>query len=551
MKTIINNIIFNNKDALELEHEYIYNQYNEKESIQADTQISNTSESNFIEFDSYISLRIKGNADYIYNGSNSLINYRKIDELDSYTNLPFDLEKLFLIPETSNSKMSYLTFDINYKDLFRYYDYNNNNSDLIESVNKTRKISIDDSFLDNYKIFNKKSSFYSSKDDDVLENYNLIFEENDAFVDYNIELNQGKFLGEYHVYNKRIADKITEPSESNYLERFVGFYLVKYRKSGIDFQTSNYTKVATKFIKSSILSRGGSIQQINDEFVKYNQTYKYYIYPVYSLSIYSYDDNFSRDQIFVCGYPLITKDIVTIETKRPDPPNGPFFKIDKNTLNLEVLWKKPFEKQNDIKGFQVFKRNNLDQPFTLIAEYRSHFQTDFPIFNDNINQDIIELTPGILKESYIDKKFDTSKVNIYSICSIDAHGQVSDLSTQVGVVYDVILQKITTDLISESGAPREYPNLYIKRQTKYFDNNDSIITNIPLSTKKNKFSLYFTPDCQEVFSEYDDIIQENNVFDSNSEFRLNIFRVNGQKNIFIKENNEEIVPKIKIEITDW
>ena len=544
-KIIRDNLYFVNKDSLELEYQYEYNQYKENEFTQKDTQISELpdSDNNPNEQSSYITLKIEKNSNYIYSSEieNIHLHDEKINELASYKNLPKHIDRLFNIPESFNSKKSYLTLDIDFNDLITYYDIFKTNEALRET-NKTKRLCIDDSFIKAYEVSNKKSPFYSGKDDDIFENYNKVFPEDTRFIDYDFELNSGKFLGEYKSYNKKanvgIKEVLYNQEEENFFERFIGFYIVKYKKNIMD-KENPYEKLASRFVKSS----GTTYQNVKDIHVKYSQTYKYYIYPVYSLTIQSYDNNFYYDQALICGYPLITEDIDAIESVRPNYPAGPFAKILKDTLGLELEWKKPLERQEDIKGFQIFKRYNISEPFVLIQELRGHLSGDVFLKDQNIQEDVLDITPGKIKYNFVDQEFDTSKVNIYSICSIDAHGLVSDYSTQIGVVYDILLDKLVVDVISDAGAPIEYPNLLIPRKTKYFDNEDSIVSNVPISVKKNKFTLYFTPDTKKIRSEYiTSGNHEEDLLGENSEFNLSIFRVNGQKNIVI--NNKD--PKIKI-----
>ena len=539
MKNISENLYFTNKQPLELEYEYKYNLYKENEFTQNDELISVIPQENSNEQSSYVNITIEKNANYIYDNENenSLIFLDKLNELETYENLPLHIENLFNIPEDINSTRSYLTLDIDFMDLISYYNIIKNKEEL-RNINTTKKLSVSDSFLDLYNISNKKSSFYSKKDDDVFNNYSLVFKETVEQPDFNAQLNSGKFLGNYKSYNQKtlteIKNTLYAQDEEDFLERFVGFYCVKYKR---DFVNGGYNKLATRFVNSN----NANVQTIKDIYVKYSDTYKYYIYPVYSLTLKSYNNNFYYDQVLLCGYPLITEDIEAIETRKPSYPTGPFVKINKNTMNLEISWGKPYERQEDIKGFQVYKRFSIDEPYVLIQELRGHMSGDVFSNNQTILESVLDQTPGNIKYSFIDQNFDPSNVNIYAICSIDAHGQVSDYSTQIGVVYDVILDKTTIDTISLGGAPLEYPNLLIPRKTKYFDNEDSIVSNVPITSKKNKFTLYFTPDTNIVRS--DQITNgsnEEHLISENSEFNLSIFRVNGQKSILINNNDLKI-----------
>ena len=85
--------------------------------------------------------------------------------------------------------------------------------------------------------------------------------------------------------------------------------------------------------------------------------------------------------------------------------------------------------------------------------------------------------------------------------------------------------------------------MLVPRKTKYFNNEDSIITNTPLCINKSKFSFYFTPDCKTVKGQMlTSGDSQFNLIENNTDFSLSIFRINGQKSITL-ENKE---PQIKI-----
>ena len=542
MKTTINNVIFNNKKPFEMEHKYVYNMYKESEFTQSESLISNTINLNN---SSYIHISIKKNSDYVIGTSDSYLYIEKIDELNTYNKLPSNLNKLFHTPDLVNKNNVSLTLDTNFKSLTKYYNEFITDENL-EDLNLSRKISISSDFLNTFKTANKKSAFFSKHDNNSIESIENVFSNtSNSLVDYDLELKEGNFLGNYEVYNRKSISQFINNSYnqnvSSNLENFIGFYIVKYRKEDLN-KDFPYEKVCTRFVKAEDSSTDG-IQNLFDINVKYSFIYSYYIYPVFSLTIQGYQNNFSYDQVLVCGHPLITEDIEAVEKIKPNYPAGPFFNINKNNLSLEISWNKPLERQEDIKGFQVFRRYNIDEPFTLIKEFLGHLSGDVFRKNQNVSSNVVESTPGEIKYSFIDEDFDTSKVNIYSICSIDAHGLTSDYSTQVGVVYDILLDKIIIDKISAGGAPLSYPNLLIPRKTKYFDNEDSIVSNVPLASKKKKFTIYFTPDTETIRgSEIGTGTYEDKLIGGNSEFDLSIFRLNGQKSILINKN----MPKIKI-----
>ena len=202
---------------------------------------------------------------------------------------------------------------------------------------------------------------------------------------------------------------------------------------------------------------------------------------------------------------------------------------------MKISWSKPLEVQGDIKGYQVFKRLGLSSPYELIQQIEFHNESDMYDRNLNVPSDSIE-TPKFHKNSYIDKEFDPSKIQIYTICSIDAHGYTSNYSEQLAVIYNFQEKKCMVDLISRSGAPLHMPNILIPRKTRFFDNDDNIVSITPIEKNVNKFTLYLTPEYANVSGISSDTAEGvNNILKDN--YKLSIYKL---------ENGETIISDLDI-----
>jgi hypothetical protein len=84
-----------------------------------------------------------------------------------------------------------------------------------------------------------------------------------------------------------------------------------------------------------------------------------------------------------------------------------------------------------------------------------------------------------------DFDFDFDKPAIYAICSVDAHGMVSNYSTQFKVVIDPVTRKAIKTLVSQPNAPRTYPNIYLE--------GDTFVDTIRTSAYKD-VRIYFDPE---------------------------------------------------------
>ena len=134
--------------------------------------------------------------------------------------------------------------------------------------------------------------------------------------------------------------------------------------------------------------------------------------------------------------------------------------------------------------------------------------------------------------------FNVTKIQIYTICSIDAHGFTSNYSTQYAVRFNPGTNKCEVDMISSSGAPLHMPNLLMPRKTKFFANDESIVENICIEENIKKISLYATPEFNNVVLDSGRKLKIYNEENENeSKFKLSIFKL---------ENSSTFIDNISI-----
>lgn len=261
---------------------------------------------------------------------------------------------------------------------------------------------------------------------------------------------------------------------------------------------------------------------IEDESVKYGETYKYVVYNVYMYAEIDPTDKCVLNKYLVCDHPSITKNIECVENEAPPPPINLKFRVIDDT-KLEISWNEPTDYQYDAKGYQILKRNSLDEPFEIIAQLEGHLNTDFYNPTESVLQNLIEKTPGEIKYRYTDHSYQKGKITIYAIRTIDAHGYFSNYSEQIAVVYDPFAQKLIYDLVSHSGAERNRPNEKLLSKSIFFNYDDKIIDNLPINKNVKNISLYIAPDYCQVKSSPENY---HDVFKNDEEFRFTIFRLN-------------------------
>lgn len=214
-----------------------------------------------------------------------------------------------------------------------------------------------------------------------------------------------------------------------------------------------------------------SIEKTNfiDVQIKYGSKYRYKIRTVAKIETQGIDSatNISGKISFLVGAnPVYSSQIETKEYISPPPPVDFQIRWDYNLSSLILSWAfPPNNRQRDIKYFQIFRRENIEKPFELLALI--DFNDSLFVQNlteNNINKDlIIKSNSPIL--TFIDKEFTKEKSFIYSICSVDAHGFSSNYSIQFQISFDKVFNKIIKKLISVSGASKVYPNMFLNTDT--------------------------------------------------------------------------------------
>jgi len=156
--------------------------------------------------------------------------------------------------------------------------------------------------------------------------------------------------------------------------------------------------------------------------------------------------------------------VLCVERVPPPPPNILHTTFEFKTLLPKLRWNFPLNKQRDIKRFQIFKRLSIDEPFVLLKEY------DFD--NSEIRTQVAEIAQqGNLIENpgsvlnFIDTTHNEGEKPIYAIACVDAHGLSSNYGPQIKVERDRYTNRVKRTLISRPGAPKPYPNLYLRRDT--------------------------------------------------------------------------------------
>ena len=230
-----------------------------------------------------------------------------------------------------------------------------------------------------------------------------------------------------------------------------------------------------------------------DVYIAYGKTYRYEIRPVFAR--YTEPDNLLNENVmFVCSDESSFIDIQTIEEKAPSPPRNVRFEYILNE-RIQITWERPSSyvadisdsfgnaepptsklyDTDDIKGYQLFVRNSLQEPYKLLNYFT--FNNTHP---PELRIRPAEIIPDelVISSEYTTTgrenpfpRFDEPRKFIVSIrpnvdyyfamCSIDAHGNSSQYSSQYKIRRNNVTGEVSIEMVSQEGAPKQYPNLLV------------------------------------------------------------------------------------------
>jgi hypothetical protein len=520
---------FNNfNNNLRLTSGFNYNRYELKETL---TDHSNIERSNIFN-KKEIFLNINFNVYYSHNRRAA----RNIDQLNTdYLNTLNDValnkhqvgmfnnlnqKNEFLVQNhhftQAKSKSIYDLFGVDYINFEDVFD-------------KNKKIQIDRNKISYIEKCNNNNSFFDNKL--LYENDNSELYTNRNEVKSFIH-NKKNFISDLTPYNRK---NIYDNPEVYF--SFVGFFvekLVKENNSYVSLDKRFYMDNLDVFANISTHFSYLKRLSLKDVGIQYGKAYKYKVSPVYNITFPKFNDFHVVEDFLFCDVPVFTEDIICQESKRPIAPNNIKFKYNKQLNKLNITWNLVPDSVGDIKGFQIFKRSSLKEPFVLVKQIEYHDKDDFYKRNTNINIDYIERRDEI-DGFELDTEFRKEKIEIYTICAIDAHGFISNYSAQLGVKFNYNNMKIEVDLVSRTGAPLNMPNLLVERKTKFFDNDDKIATITPHCSNVEKISIYATPDFATINT---DELQIQNIYTYKEKYKFNIFKL---------ENSENFIDTITID----
>ena len=229
-----------------------------------------------------------------------------------------------------------------------------------------------------------------------------------------------------------------------------------YRDFSPDILFSVDPPMIEEIIKSGYhLTNTVFVRKVIDKNVRYGGNYFYKLRTLCKVEMIAQDDS---DQNVLAKFLMASEgkitNILCVEEVPPPPPQSLKVTFDFETLLPYIRWELPHNKQRDIKRFQVFKRFNTSESFTLIAEIDFDNSYDPVKLTTEVAQKDAYYKVERIQKSFLDKTHKEGEKPIYSVCCVDAHGLSSNYGAQVQVERDRYTNKVNRKIISGPNAPK-------------------------------------------------------------------------------------------------
>ena len=284
--------------------------------------------------------------------------------------------------------------------------------------------------------------------------------------------------------------KLEDAGDTNFVGEadIIGYVFEKWREWG-----------GKRYRMPAVVVVGQNLRNAFDSQVAYGQTYLYSARTVAKFRVPFTDYKSGNTYIgtfFLASRPTNLVKKTCLEERAPTWPPDINFYYDHTNANLRLTWSPPVNTQRDIKYLQIFRRSTVQEPFTLLVHYDFNDSTIVQLPKEVIETTLI-VDRGVSKPTgqqgmpttWVDTEFTKESTFIYAICVIDARQLSSAYSPQTQVSYDLTKNKIRKDLISYGGAPKQYPNWFLK---------ENFFADAIKDSMHKKCDVYFNPECYKI-----------------------------------------------------
>ena len=260
-----------------------------------------------------------------------------------------------------------------------------------------------------------------------------------------------------------------------------------------------------------------------DTDIAYGKRYSYTIRAIAEVELVATVED--QDELIAATMLISSKPshrIIVDCTEDISPPPPADFQVgwDRKHRAARLTWAFPVNSQRDIKKFQVFRRATINEPFQLLKEY--DFDDNMVQLSSGENPDplLVEKLKSA-KTMYIDFDFNRTSKFIYAVSSVDAHGFVSNYSTQIEARFNSTKNDIARRIVSSAGAPKPYPNMFVTQ--------DDVIVDVIKDSHHSQMAIHFDPEFLEVVDRYERKLNLLSTDRSGGSYRLQLMNTDLQQ----------------------
>jgi hypothetical protein len=331
-----------------------------------------------------------------------------------------------------------------------------------------------------------------------------------------------------------------EPAQTNdhssvYGAKILG-YLVFKRETTYDGK-----QLPIKFEYLNASNSDGINLNFIDSKIVYGSTYEYSIRTLILIrTLHQSDGNDGLEPGRYFTYSMLASKeckpvLIKAEEKiPPKEPDGIFYDFMYSMeQGLKIRWQMPVGTQRDVKYFQIFRRKNVDQPFTCIAELDFDDSEVKSMKTELVQLDrVYRFSKPVLQ--FVDAEFTRGSKFIYALAAVDAHGMTSGYSEQMEISFDRVSNKISLNSVSRAGAPKQYPNFYLRPNLADGTRTSSLTQDAMMVSGCKKMTVYYDPDARYFESTNGSKGQLIGIQSDSFEYKFHILNLDRQKDDILK-----------------
>ena len=289
-------------------------------------------------------------------------------------------------------------------------------------------------------------------------------------------------------------------------------YNASYRTVGYYIEKFYVDDFGNRKVYDPIILDNADISGFVDERVLYGATYHYKIRTLIEYLIpFNAEGGIKKFARILLKSDGSHSEVRTTENIPPDIPRDFSIVYSAKEKATHLTWARDISKQQDVTKYLIFKREIINEPYTLIGLI-NYTPASYPVIAPKyvLDENVVVINENYGRTSFFDKKFDPSKKTIYTIVAGDAHELYSNYSSQLDVVLDRRTNKLNIKQASPQGAPLPYPNFYV---------NKALFNKAIFTKDAKKMELVFNPDLIDVNIEDDNgngIIKQGVIFSNNT-----------------------------------